>query len=260
MGAHMNRSGRARDLTQKAWKYALSAVERPQHIPHLLSSILKGAHLGDLLNLNQRWLKRAGIGTVIDIGAHTGEFSSAIMVVLPGVSVYAFEPLSDCFDELANRFKKCPRYRAFQVALGERSGEVKFWRSSFSKSSSVLPMATLHRVTFPWSAVCSPITTRVETLDSFLGEMDLASRVFMKVDVQGYEDRVLKGAAIVLKQVDYVLVEVSFRPLYDGQATFYNICELLRRSGFCYAGSLDQLFSPADDTVLQADALFVRQP
>lgn len=256
----MNSFGRVRDLTQKVWKYALGAVERPQHIPHFLSSILRGAHFGNLLILDRRWVKQAGIRTVIDIGAHTGEFSSAIMAVLPGATVYAFEPLPDCFDQLATKFERYPHFRAFQVALGERRGEVDFWRSSFSKSSSVLPMAMLHRTTFPWSAICSPIKTRVETLDSYLSEMDLASKVFMKIDVQGYEDRVIKGAAVALKQVDYVLVEVSFCPLYDGQAGFDRICQLLRRCGFSYAGSLDQLLSPVDDTVLQADALFLRQP
>jgi hypothetical protein len=59
--------------------------------------------------------------------------------------------------------------------------------------------------------------------------------------------------------VDYVLVEVSFRPLYEGQATFHRVYEILLGSGFSYAGSMDQLLSPVDDTVLQADALFLRQ-
>ncbi len=87
----MNHTERVRDLTQKAWKYALSAAERPKQIPNLLHSVLRGAHLADLLTINQRWVKQAGIKTVIDIGAHTGEFSSAIRAILPEVSVYAFE-------------------------------------------------------------------------------------------------------------------------------------------------------------------------
>lgn len=253
-------SARLRDVTQKAWRYALAAAERPQHIPHILHSVLKGAHLADFLNVDLRWIKQAGIRTVIDIGAHTGEFSSAIRAVLPGVSVYAFEPLPDCFQLLTARLQKYPHCRAFQVALGERHGHVTFWRSDFPKSSSVLPMSKLHQDAFPWSANCSPDEVRLETLDDYSREMELTSKVLMKIDVQGYEDRVLQGAALVLKRVDYVLVEASFRPLYEGQATFHRVYEILFASGFSYAGNMDQLLSPLDDTVLQADTLFLRQP
>jgi hypothetical protein len=70
---------------------------------------------------------------------------------------------------------------------------------------------------------------------------------------------VLKGSAQILKQVDYVLVEVSFRPLYEGQAVSSQVFDFLLESGFSYAGNLEQLLSPHDDSVLQADALFVRQ-
>jgi FkbM family methyltransferase len=255
----MNRFARLGDVAQKAWKYVLAAVERPQQVSRLLYSILNGVHVADFLNVNQRWIKHAGIRTVIDIGAHTGEFWSAVRAVLPGVCVYAFEPLPECFQELVARFDKCPHSRAFQVALGERRGRVTFWRSSFSKSSSVLRMAALHQKAFPWSANCSPVEVRLETLDDYLSEMELTPKVLLKIDAQGYEDRVLQGGALVLKQVEYVLVEVSFRPLYEGQATFHRVYELLLKSGFAYAGSLDQLLSPVDDAALQADALFVRQ-
>lgn len=256
----MNHTERVRDLSQKAWKYALSAAERPKKIPNLLHSVLRGAHLADLLTINQRWVKQAGIKTVIDIGAHTGEFSSAIRAILPEVRVYAFEPLLDCYDRLTAKFKKDGCFHAYRVALGSRHGQATFWRSDFSKSSSVLPMATLHRLAFPWSAACSPIETRVDTLDCYLDELNLTPNVLLKIDVQGYEEEVLKGAAATLKQVSQVLVEVSFRPLYEGQASFDSVYELLRGYGFSYAGSLDQMLSPIDDTVLQADALFLREP
>jgi FkbM family methyltransferase len=255
----MSNFARFKYLGQKLWKSGLAAIEQPRQIPNLSLLLLKGVHFGELLKLNQRWIKQVGIRTVIDIGAHTGEFSSAIRAILPGVRVYAFEPLPDCFAKLTAKFKKDGGYRAFQTALGAQDGKVEFRRSSFSKSSSVLPMATLHHAVFPWSASCSPVEIQLGTLDGYAGEMELTSKVLMKIDVQGYEDRVLKGSAQVLKQVDYVLVEVSFRSLYEGQAGFGEVYNFLLESGFSYAGNLEQWVSPLDDSVLQADALFVKQ-
>ena len=52
---------------------------------------------------------------------------------------------------------------------------------------------------------------------------------------------------------------MSFRPLYEGQALFPEVFSFLSAQGFTFAGLLDQLPSPIDDTLLQADAIFVRQ-
>jgi hypothetical protein len=79
------------------------------------------------------------------------------------------------------------------------------------------------------------------------------------VDVQGFEETVLRGGPRTLERVDYVIVEVSFWPLYVGQASFHDIYALLRGLGFAYMGNLDQLLSPMDGRILQADALFGRQ-
>ncbi len=76
--------------------------------------------------------------------------------------------------------------------------------------------------------------------------------------MQGYEAQVLNGAKELLKRVAYVLLEVSFRPLYEGQGAFAEIHAFLQSAGFSYSGNLEQLLSPLDGSVLQADALFVR--
>ena len=214
--------------------------------------------MGEFLKLDQRWIKEAGISTVIDVGAHAGQFSSAIRAVLPKAHIYAFEPLADCCEKLRKRLGHYGRFQAFQIALGDRSGPINFWRSSFSKSSSVLPMADLHKESFPWSARMIPVTVQMETLDAYLDKMVMAPKVLLKIDVQGYEDKVLRGACGVLKRVDLVLVEVSFRHLYEGQPLFKEIYELLSGAGFSYAGNLEQLVSPLDGSILQADALFIR--
>jgi FkbM family methyltransferase len=254
----MKYSARLYDLGRKAWSYGLAAVERPQQLPYFLRSVFKGVHVGEFLKINQPWIKQAGVRTVIDVGAHNGGFSRAIRVILPGAHVYAFEPLPDAYDKLKTKFERDTLCRTFPVALGEQGGQVKFWRSKFSKASSVLPMADTHKLEFPWSSELVPINAQIAALDDFLHDIDLVPKVLLKLDVQGYEDRVIRGGLAILRNVDYILTEVSFRVLYEGQASFDDLYQLLKQLGFSYAGNIDQLRSPTDGSVLQADALFVR--
>jgi hypothetical protein len=144
------------------------------------------------------------------------------------------------------------------TALGDRSDATTMWRSEFSESSSLLRMAELHKRAFPWTARQTPMKVNVERLDAFRTRLHLKPRVLLKIDVQGYERQVIDGADQTLEQVDYVLVEVSFGALYEGQSSFHDIYEQLVPRGFMFAGILDQLDSPVDSTPLQADALFMR--
>jgi FkbM family methyltransferase len=255
----MNHYPRFRDLARKAWNYGLAVVERPGQLPYVLHSVIKGVHLGEFLRMNQRWVKEAGIKTVIDIGAHSGEFSSAIRAILPAAQIYAFEPLPECYEKIRTRFMGDPNYHVFQNPLGEHRGQVKFWRSNFSKASSVLPMADMHKAEFPWSSELEPIEVQIAKLDDFVQDIAIIPKVLAKIDVQGYEDRVIRGGSAFLQNVDYVLTEVSFRPLYEGQGSFDDAYNLLKKLGFAYRGNLDQLLSPADGSVLQTDALFARE-
>ena len=254
----MNHFSRLRDLAHKAWNYGLVVGERPGQLPYVLRSMIKGVHLGEFLRMNLRWVKEAGIKTVIDIGAHSGEFSSAIRAILPAAQIYAFEPLPECYEQIKTRFKDDPNYRVFQNSLGDHRGRVKFWRSNFSKASSVLPMADMHKAEFPWSSELVPIDVPIAKLDDFVQHIATIPKVLAKIDVQGYEDRVIRGGAATLEKVDYIVTEVSFRPLYKGQGSFDDIYNLLKTLGFSYKGNLDQLLSPTDSSVLQADALFAR--
>lgn len=247
-------------LVLKAWAYLLGALEQPHTLPFLLISAAKHVHLGQLIRLNRHraWIQSARINTVVDVGANTGQFSSAIGALLPNARIYAFEPLPDCFVQLSRRLRRRANSRVFMVALGERAGESVLWRSSFSESSSLLKMTELHKETFPWSAghTCQSVTVR--RLDAFMPELELEPRVFLKLDVQGFEGEVLRGAERMLQHIDYVLAEVSFYTLYEGQSTFEEIHDVLHAHGFEYKGNLDQLTSPLDGSILEADALFIR--
>ena len=224
--------------------------------PGLLLLALRGAHLGPLLKLDAKWIRAARINTVLDIGANTGQFASAIHGLLPGARIYSFEPLVDCYQVLARRLSGARRFQAFNVALGAKEGNVTFHRNDFTASSSVLPITALHSTAFPWTAETAPVTVEMRSLDSFLPDLVLESKVLVKIDVQGYEDQVLLGGESVIRAASYVLIETSFEPLYEGQASFETIYAIMTEYGFRYSGSIDQLVSPVDGRILQADALF----
>jgi FkbM family methyltransferase len=252
---------RALDILVKAWRYGLIVLDHPMEIPFLVRSIIHHrAHAGQLLRLvtYRKWFHSADVKTVIDVGAHQGEFASAIAALLPDARIYSFEPLPECFVALRRTMRKHPRFGSFMVALGDRQEETSMWRSGFSESSSLLPMDDLHKRAFPWTADLTPVRVTVEKLDSFLPDLQLEANVLLKIDVQGFESKVIVGAGHTLERVQYVLVEVSFRTLYQGQSSFHEVYEQLILRGFVFAGIMDQLSSPIDSSPLQADALFIR--
>lgn len=243
-------------LCDKGWQLIPRVVSRPG----LVALGARGVHLASYLSLDLKWIRVAGIETILDIGANAGQFATAIHAVLPEAKIYSFEPLPVCYQKLKHRFAGVPGFEAFEVALGDESSRITFHQNEFTKSSSPLVMAGTHEEAFPWTARTSEIEVDVRTLDSFLPQLDLKEKVLVKIDVQGFEDRVLRGGEQVVRTADYVFVETSFEPLYEGQASFETVYELMTRYGFRYAGNMDQLTSPTDDRILQADALFVRQP
>jgi FkbM family methyltransferase len=203
------------------------------------------------------FLKTLNIKTVIDVGAHAGEFVQMIKTILPDASVISFEPLKKEFEHLQQSLS-APGFRAFNFALGDQNETVRMHRSEFSQSSSLLPMAWLHKQAFPETANETIEVVEVRRLDDVIAEVELQPEILIKIDVQGYEDRVIAGGAEVISKSRAIIIEVSFRELYEGQPLFDDIYRSLKEKGFAYMGNLYQLLNPLDGAVLQADAFFVR--
>jgi len=203
------------------------------------------------------WLQRRGIGTVLDIGANTGQFLEFILGILPEAHVYSFEPLPDCFEQLAQRAAGRPNVTTFNVALGDRDGTATIHRSEYSPSSSLLPMGELHKAAFPHTRRTSVEEVVVKRLDGL--DLPIEGRLLVKMDVQGYEDHVIAGGRATLERTDVVVTELSFYPLYEGQALFDDVYRLLRDLGFSYRGSLGAKKDPRDGAVLDEDGVFTRE-
>jgi FkbM family methyltransferase len=243
-------------------EYAALPFQYPRRFFQLLEKIFTNRPLIyglPRLTPYRRWLQNAGIRTIIDVGGYIGSFAYAMRSILPEVQIYSFEPLEENYQALVKNLSPFGKIQAFRTALGEKSGTVDFFKNDFAASSSVLEMADLHRRLFPKTRNQIRVKVPLARLDDYMDQMSLHSPILMKLDVQGYEVNVLRGARNVLQQVDYLVTEVSFVELYAGQPLFDEIHALLAAQGFRYAGDLDSMLSPVDGSILQADALFIRK-
>jgi FkbM family methyltransferase len=204
------------------------------------------------------WLKSLNIRTVLDIGANTGQFAADIHQILPEAMLYSFEPLKDCYRQLVENMKHVPNFRAFDFALGDDASEIEMHRSEFSPSSSILPMGDLHKQAFPFTSGEVLERIIIKRLDDVARDLELVDNILIKIDVQGFEDRVIAGGHETLQRATVLIVETSFHRLYEGQPLFDTIYDMLRQMGFGYYGNFIQLLNPVDGSVLQADAIFMK--
>jgi hypothetical protein len=100
---------------------------------------------------------------------------------------------------------------------------------------------------------------KIACLDNALSNKNLEKPILIKVDVQGYEGKVILGGKKIFSQADIVIVELSFCELYLGQPLFEIINQELNQLGLFYAGCICQLCSPDDNSILQQDALYLRR-
>ena len=197
------------------------------------------------------------IKTIVYVGANRGQFARRVLAAFPGATIHCYEPLPGPYAKLKAWAKPHPNIEVHPMALGETRGSARFHQHiDHSPSSSLLATTAESRGLFPQTTHQQEVDVTVSTLDDEFSSAP-TSDVLLKMDVQGYEDRVLRGGMGFLKHVDAVIAEYSVVPLYEQQATFVDICQELASAGLVYAGNFDQIHD-SSGKVLFLDAVFVR--
>lgn len=240
-------------ITRKIHKLA-RAIETPV----LFALKIQGGLPGMYNKLNTSWFKLLEIDTVLDIGANTGQFTKTVLALLPKANIYSFEPLPDCFDKLNEFASRYSNIKVFNTGLGDRSGVMRFERNDASPSSSFLMMTDIHKEAFPYTEKSRTVDVNISKLDDMCENIDLGMSLFVKIDVQGYEDKVLQGGEKTVKKAKLVIVETSFVPLYESQPLFDDIYKTFSEWGFVCIGMIDQLSDPRTGQILQGDAIFIK--
>jgi FkbM family methyltransferase len=216
---------------------------------------------------NYLWLEDYDIKTVLDIGANLGGFVSVILECLPDSEVYAFEPLNDEYHRLVKDLEEVNNLHLFKIALGDYNGAAEIHKthssvdSGCSELSSLRQMSGKARTTYQVEKI-SDETVNVRRLDDLLLDenIELEPDILIKLDVQGFEDKVIAGGEVTFKKARIVIIEISFNELYKGQQLFDGLYSRLKALGFTYKGNVSgQGLLKKKGLEVEIDAVFVRE-
>lgn len=204
-----------------------------------------------------RLIREMGVKTVLDVGANIGQYAAELRSSGYDGMILSFEPLAKPFSELVARSRTDNDWQAYRLALGDNDGEAVLYVASKLGSSSLLAMRSEHQAGAPEVTMIGTETTRVARLDVL--NLSVQPPAMLKLDVQGYEDRVLAGGAKTLRNVALIECELSLDELYEGQPSFRHMIDLLGDRGFKIIDLDPFFYDKTDGRVLSVDAMFRRE-
>jgi FkbM family methyltransferase len=191
------------------------------------------------------------IRTIFDVGANRGQFAKRALKAFPNAHIYCFEPGKKAFVDLKKwADSQGGKVSVFNIALGDSEADLNFYEhpendegSSFLRSINQIGEI--------------PVLIHQTTLDAFVKSesISLEPEILVKIDTQGYDDRVIMGAKEVLSKSKACITEIIFDREYYGQGNFKKIFYLLDTLGFEFVGLQNQHFG-INGEIQWADAIF----
>jgi FkbM family methyltransferase len=181
---------------------------------------------------------------VLDVGAFEGSWARACLDVFPQARITCIEPQDKQQPALLALASQAPNIQVIQTLLGQTNlSQVPF--VELGSGSSVFA-----------SAGGSAPTKRMMTIDTLIESGRCEPPNLIKLDVQGYEIRVLDGWTSGFDRCQVIQCEISLLPLVPGSPLLHELVDYLLQRGFVMFDVTELIRSPSDGAVWQIDALF----
>ncbi|WP_113661851.1 FkbM family methyltransferase [Pedobacter nanyangensis] len=197
-------------------------------------------------------LKKMGVSPrlVIDIGAYEGTWAIDFKKYFPNTKILMLEAQEGKSIYLNKVKEKSNQSIDFKIALlSDVIKEVEF--NEYETASSVYKEDN--------ETNAKVVRLKTQRLDDLLTNTEFEKPDFVKIDVQGAELDVLKGALNTLKSVEFVLIEVSFLNIYKGAPLAHEIVQFMAQQGFVIYDIASLMRRPFDKALNQSDFLFIKE-
>ena len=192
---------------------------------------------------------------IFDIGANNGRTTTRFKRLFPSASIYAFEPVDTTFSELARNTGHLTDVRSYLLAIGSDEGVSRIYLRENNEWNSLVPQINdyLREQNRPFVEV--PRTT----IDRFIETNSITHIDILKIDTEGYEIEVLKGArsAFDAGLIGAVYLEVGFDRTQLQHSFYLDVLETMDRLGFRFRGFFELSFENGARLDF-ANALFTR--
>lgn len=181
--------------------------------------------------------------TIFDVGGNFGQTALRFASAFPAATIYTFEPVPTSFDRLKDAVQRCKNIKSFNTALGSKSGTAVMNIMASSGSNSILQN----------EAAIGSVPVQIETIDAFATSNSIQTIDLLKIDVEGYELQVLKGAENLLTngQIRYVFAECTTSIDTESPHTsFFDLHYFLEQHGFCFVSYYGESFRLRDGCAL----------
>lgn len=239
-------------LTRIVRKINRTVRETREQLVRSAQEALKSEHQ---IGFNQSYLSRiCQPKTVIDVGVGYGTLP--LHNAFPKAKFILVEPLdeySSHIDKLAEDYDCVAYYKAVSEQPGQLEINVDtggLTKSSFSDRSSL---------TKTGNKIIKK-TVEVTTLDAIYAEQSaIAQPIFLKIDTEGHELSVLKGASALLKVVDVVVAEVSIAKRFEDSYEFEELIHFMTQNGFQVFSFLTMPFPTYENRQRFTDIVFTKR-
>lgn len=158
-------------------------------------------------------LPLAGVECVFDVGANVGDTAVRFAEAFPDATIYAFEPVPSTYEKLLGRVGEHPRVRTSALALGARSGEVTLHLFD----GSVFASAVNRHAMMSTDTSVGVTTVPMDSIDAWCSARAIDRIDLLKVDTEGFDLEVLRGAEGLLRRGRIGFVYFEFFRVVDGR-------------------------------------------
>ena len=179
----------------------------------------------------QKQLLNKSPDVIFDVGAWVGKTSEKYLDSFPEAIVHAFEPFPQSFEKLEDRFKSKDRVVRSSSAVSANDGQAVLHSNNIETTNSLLASKSTNSEDDFFRDTLTEIHVETITLDTYCEENQIETIDILKIDTQGNELEVLKGAHSLLKsgRIQLIYCEVSFIQMYEDCPLYHEIAVYLEQ-------------------------------